>query len=327
MAGARVGLIRLVTTIWVTLLVSGCSTRRADPAAPVGRIEAVSGEITWTRASSAPQPATVGMAVTRDMVLRTGPGASVTVRFKNNYVWTLAGDRQRELAKLAVIDLPATGTSTPIGDDQTDAERDRTSAAGRHAESEAATTEATARAAATAATESAPTGTGSTATPEVPGPAEPGGAVKAMTADAERERGISSAAPKPASKKRPPRGGGADTADPNVRSACDPGDPLCGAGKGRGSGEAAGPPREVVRAALGELEPKIVECARGQGIDGTVSLALTIGDSGVVTGVKVQKPDAPAGFARCLDEALVGAKVMAPFSGSALRVVTKVVVP
>ncbi len=78
------------------------------PAAHVGEVTAVSGEVTVTTpAKPDQQPVTVGMAVTRDMTFHTGAGASVDVRFDNRYTWSLAENRERAIADVAIIDRSA----------------------------------------------------------------------------------------------------------------------------------------------------------------------------------------------------------------------------
>jgi len=81
----------------------------------------------------------VGDAVFADDVIRTGVGASVSIKFIKGATFELGAERERSLAEvIASLDaMPSSGASP---------EADLTAAAGRHAETEAADTVATANA-------------------------------------------------------------------------------------------------------------------------------------------------------------------------------------
>jgi hypothetical protein len=117
----------------------------AAPAPRVGEVTAVTGDVTVTTpADQTPRAVTVGMAISRDMTIKTGAGASIDVRFDNHAMWSLGENKTRPIAELAaIIDAQAVAVSDdPPPEDvpADDPDRDRTASAGRHAEKTAAET-------------------------------------------------------------------------------------------------------------------------------------------------------------------------------------------
>lgn len=110
-------------------------------AAPQGKITAVAGVVTAARGPASPRPLAVGDDVFADDVIRTGVGASVSIKFTSGGTFELGAERERALA-----DIIAKLASMGPGGATTDESADLTAAAGRHAEDEAASTMATASA-------------------------------------------------------------------------------------------------------------------------------------------------------------------------------------
>lgn len=137
--------VRQTAVVLLLASVVACASKSAAPAraadAPVGTVIAVSGEVSYASAAdTTPKPATVGLIVRRDMTFKTGAGASLDVRFDNNYVWKLAENRERAVASLAIVDRAPAPEIVMVPDEADPG--DRTSAAGRHTEQTAAETEA-----------------------------------------------------------------------------------------------------------------------------------------------------------------------------------------
>ena len=107
------------------------------PGAPAGDVTAVAGEVTATRDGMA-RPLAVGDVVSGDDVVATGAGASVTIALRHNgAVWNLGAAQSRRVGDAAAWSAPRrSGPSVAAGE--------RTAAAGRHAEREAADTAASA---------------------------------------------------------------------------------------------------------------------------------------------------------------------------------------
>jgi hypothetical protein len=125
--------------VWGTL---GCeSSRSADPTGPAGTVEAIEGEVTAARANASRRLAK-GESVWGDDVVTTAAGASIGIRLTHNGVlWALEGGQTRR-----VDDSVAWRAPRESGAGLGTAEKDRTAAAGRHAEQEAGETGATAAA-------------------------------------------------------------------------------------------------------------------------------------------------------------------------------------
>jgi len=113
---------------------AACSKKKQTPAAVVGKVSALSGEVTATRAGAAPRALAVGAELWSDDTVKTGVGARVTVELASGAVYEMGAEAERKLGE--VVALLEQGGSAGTGD--------VTAAAGRHGEQEAAGTEATA---------------------------------------------------------------------------------------------------------------------------------------------------------------------------------------
>ncbi|MCC6993074.1 MAG: AgmX/PglI C-terminal domain-containing protein [Deltaproteobacteria bacterium] len=115
------------------------SSQPGPDATAQGQVTALVGEVTAARGPASPRVLVVGAEVFADDVIRTGVGASVSIKIARAATFELGAERERALAEvIASLDsMPSTGASP---------EADLTAAAGRHAEAEAADTMATANA-------------------------------------------------------------------------------------------------------------------------------------------------------------------------------------
>jgi hypothetical protein len=298
------GVIVIVAAAWAP----GCGGKKAtavDPAAPVGAVTAVSGEVRWTSAAqAAPQVVAVGLAVTRDMVLRTDEGASVTVRFHNNYEWTLAGGREKKIAGLRVVDLPKVAEVTSLADELEGEGGDRTTAAGRHAEGSAADSAGTvARAPETA---EAPGSTDTRPADEAaPKSDESIGLGLLGTTGDGRGYGTGAAGIGGGAKGGGTKSGGGSLA------------PHGGAAGGGVQGQID---RDSIRAGMQKLAPRVRKCAETHGATGVIKMKITISPRGVVSAATALDPFAGTPMGTCVEEALAGQAAFTRFSGSPLIV-------
>jgi hypothetical protein len=272
----------LMVLATVALVACGGSTPARDPAAPVGQVVAVSGEVTVARAAAPPQPASVGLAVTRDMVFRTADNASLTVRFANNYEWTLAGGRERAVARLRVVDLPKVAEVTSLADELEGEGGDRTTAAGRHAEGSAADS---------AGTVAPPPPTAAAPPPPAAAPPPP------KPARQQKPK------PKPA---EPRQGGKVKTYDFD--------DDVVEGDLVRPDGEAAAPPRapDVPAAAkpvVDGLRPAVAACRRQHGdAPGAIVVTVSVDASGQVVAADLRGDAAGSRTGACVVAAVKTAR-------------------
>ena len=136
-----------------TTTLTGCSQREGgapvQPGADDGRVVEVSGAVTATR-GGATRPLAVGDSVSGDDVIATGADGRVAIQLHHNHVhWSLGPGRQRKLSDSGAWAAGRATGSTVVTDE-------RSGAAGRHAEREAADTAASAPAAQAAPTAAAP---------------------------------------------------------------------------------------------------------------------------------------------------------------------------
>lgn len=168
----------VLTAILLASATAACGGGGSGPkvvaGAPAGDVTEVSGMVTATRDGKT-RPLAVGDVVSGDDVVETGADGRVAIQLRHNLVpWTLGpGKKETVSASLAWKAPRATQTAAgPTGE--------RSGAAGRHAEREAADTSATAAAGGAAATEEvaekakadepAPAAATAPAPPEMPAP-------------------------------------------------------------------------------------------------------------------------------------------------------------
>ncbi len=291
-----------VPALTVLTACGGKSGGAKDPDAPVGKVTAVVGEVSVRRAAGAPQAATVGLAVTRDMVFKTGADASLEVRFDNNYTWKLAEERERTIATLRVVDLPVAASAQSVEDDLAGNEQDRTTGAGRHAEQTAAegastVEKPTAAAEATGSPRAAPD---KPLAPEIPviveESADDGEAAKAEPKRAAARKGAAAApaAPPPSIQPAP-----APAPPPPPKPALDGesgGGPGTGGGSSGGGSVGSGGKRAepgaadvaIAKQVLAKKREDVQACGEQHAATGRLSMLVSIDASGKVTRVEVK---------------------------------------
>ncbi len=119
---------------------SGASSApRVEPGAPAGDVLAVRGEVTARRGDEPARPLAVGDVVSGDDVVETGADGAVEIELHHNHArWALAGNQSKQVSE-------STAWRAAPRDPAADSEGgERTAAAGRHAEREAADTSASA---------------------------------------------------------------------------------------------------------------------------------------------------------------------------------------
>ena len=118
----------------------GCSSKgsgapKVEPGKPAGDVREVTGAVTATR-SGEKRVLAVGDEVSGDDVIETGPDGSIVIELRHNEVeWSLGPGQKKQVAESAAWKAPKGGKGS------TD---ERSTAAGRHAEREAAETAETA---------------------------------------------------------------------------------------------------------------------------------------------------------------------------------------
>jgi hypothetical protein len=131
------------------LLAPGCKSGAADgpapePGAAAGEVVELTGTATAARPGEEFRSLVVGAEVWGDDTVTTGATSAVAIRLRhNNAEWRLEGDRSRRVDQSVAWNAPRQESGGAFdGDDPAD----RTAAAGRHSEREAASTRATAAA-------------------------------------------------------------------------------------------------------------------------------------------------------------------------------------
>lgn len=295
------------------LVVAACGSKESSgpavvPGAPAGDVREVTGTVTAKRGDEPVRALAVGDVVSGDDVIATQPNASIVIELRHNGVrWSLAAEHTKRLGDSAAWKAPRrAGEGGATGE--------RSTAAGRHAEREAADTAATA--ATTESVKATGGGSGAVGAPPDPGPDRKQAEPREPEAD-----------PSPTPKEEPKHRG--DRPKGNGRIAT-------GSDEKRGGGgdddvkDLMQEKMKVtdaveVTAKLGKVSTKtgkkglsqalaaIRGCwkravAGGATAGGTMGLALTVGADGVVTEV-VQKSDASLAPAEaCIRDALAGSK-------------------
>ncbi len=287
------------------------------PGAPAGDVTAVAGEVTATRDGVA-RPLAVGDVVSGDDVVATGDGASVTIALRHNgAVWNLGAAQSRRVGDAAAWSAPRrSGPAVAAGE--------RTAAAGRHAEREAADTAASAvapgQAPATAGTE-ATEATGTRAVLGATGEGEPAGGTGVGSGTGEPapppdpgSAGSEGDPEEPAQPKRRTQKDGrrVDDAPPDkandvggcdeVSCVLDPSRACCAKMKSKKDGGSHGKPlqepkgggslpdqpaRGDLKAGLDRVMTKVRRCVDKTGASGTVRVKLTVTPDGKVGEVAV----------------------------------------
>jgi hypothetical protein len=141
---------------------AGCGSKESSgpavvPGAAAGDVREVTGTVTAQRGDEPARTLAVGDVVSGDDLIKTAAGSSIVIELRHNGVrWSLAADHSKRLGDSQAWKAPRRGEGGATGE--------RSTAAGRHAEREAADT------AATAATESAPAPVGAPAPGAAPAP-------------------------------------------------------------------------------------------------------------------------------------------------------------
>src|SRR5687767_2985333 len=131
----------LAILLALTAVLAGCGSKESSgpavvPGAPAGDVKEVTGTVTARRGDEAPRALAVGDVVSGDDVITTAEGSSVVIELHHNGVrWSLAAGHSKRLGDSAAWKAPKRGEAT--------ATDERSTAAGRHAEREAAETAAT----------------------------------------------------------------------------------------------------------------------------------------------------------------------------------------
>ncbi len=290
----------------VTLLLAlGCGSKSGagkDAKAPVGKVSAVSGEVTVRRGDAPGVPAVVGLPVSRDMVFVTGADGALEIRFDNNYTWKLAAGRERAIAKLRVVDLARVDSQRSVDDQLAGEDTDRTAAAGRHAEQSAAEGASTVerRSSAVAPPAAAVAPEPAAAAPEKPMAPE----VPVVVESAPEEKEAKEA---PTPPPAPP----AKATGNALRKSAPKGDAMLGldvdAAPGGGGGEVKDDHARPAQPLMA-MRPKILACARKHQATGKLVVRVTVDTEGKVAGVMVEGELAGTPMAGCAAETLSAAR-------------------
>ncbi len=300
----RIGVV--ASLAWV--LAAGCDrngdTGVEDPAAPAGEVLSVEGEVTATRDGEDGRHLELRSDVYADDVIATGDDGSVRIRLSHNRaVWELGADERRRVDESVAWRAAA-------GEDEAEPEKapdERSVAAGRHAEAEAADTRAT------ALKDEADVGTEAEAEAEVeaevraePPPPPP----------RERPRRARRAAPRPQPEPEPPAepmmeptGGGEPTAEE------------LGVARAMATADAAPPDEELSSI---ELQQRVIAGVRGylrgcyeevsetteDRLAGRIEVAVRVGRDGRIDelDLEVERGDLP-GVLACTQRALGAATI------------------
>jgi hypothetical protein len=134
---------------------AGCGGKESSsapevvPGAPAGDVREVTGTVTAKRGDEPARPLAVGDVVAGDDVIETSAGSSIVIELRHNGVkWSLAAGHAKKLGDSAAW-------KAPRKDGAGGATGERSTAAGRHAEREAAGTAVSAEAAGSGAAETA----------------------------------------------------------------------------------------------------------------------------------------------------------------------------
>jgi hypothetical protein len=144
---ARVGVVAVLCAVLFGVA-GACSKAQpaerpsAKPAddAPAGTVRELTGDVTATRPGATARKLAVGDGVFADDTIATAAGAHVVIELAHNGVaWTLEEGKQRRVDASAAWSAKA-GSGDPAIAEASDQDPDRTEAAGRHTEHEAAET-------------------------------------------------------------------------------------------------------------------------------------------------------------------------------------------
>ena len=284
--------------VFFLVLVVGCGKGQGDarrPDEPLGRVTEVTGQVDVLRPGLQGDHAIKGMEVTRDMTFRTAAAATVTVRFWNNYTWSLAESSEVKIAGLSVIDKPRNRQLAGSG------KGEAVGAAGREGEASVGDTAATApkdqskseeqkpEAAATPPAATLPAATPPAATPS---PAEP-----TVAAPPEKPPAVTGQT----TTRLPPgatggsKGGGGSGGSATITAS--PTDL-----------PAEGPDHAAILKEARRLRPRMQRCLATAGSQVRVRVSFTVAATGRVTEVSVMPPE-QAGVAGCMRAALAGLTV------------------
>lgn len=281
------------------LAASGCD---GDAAAPVaanaaaGRVVEVAGRVTATRGGQ-PRALAAGGEVFADDVIETAADGSIVIELAHNGArWSLEGGMRSRVDASVAWGLER-GAVVAV--------ENATSAAGRHAEKQAADTAATATVSGAAPAE-APAAAPAVAAANDADREQAARARAAEEARAERAsrpKQVSETARRPEPKEPPARGAAAAGCD-EVNCLLDPSRACCArlklksGGGASGAGTPAGLPETLERGelkrVLDALRPRLVACGAGHDVHGTLRLAIRIGPDGKVRAAEVVEGLDPA---------------------------------
>lgn len=262
---------------------AGCGSKESSgpavvPGAAAGDVREVTGTVTAQRGDEPARPLAVGDVVSGDDLIKTEANSSIVIELRHNGVrWSLAAQHAKRLGDSAAWKAPKRGEGGATGE--------RSTAAGRHAEREAADTAATAESAA-------------------PVPIPPPEPTPAAPAPEPKQRATRDA-PKPA--------GGGGQIDRKV--ALDEEDPLGGGGENlrplekkavakvtaRLGNASSGDAKKVIAQKLGSLKACWTRAVEGGATGGgSFAVSLTVDAEGKVTDVDSKADAAVEPAASCL---------------------------